>query len=199
MEDLEKLNVLVLLNAGAPGVSQLKQGVVELVFGQSVCVLRGLVSLLLLWLSRRCILTVIIIIGLLLAALARLRVGLKVFTEHLGQIVNVEARSQDRAHLHERPDVLIFRAELGGAALQLEVATDEVHDGGANAGAVLESVALGHVSVRVHAGIAVFVVGLGREVIPAGLEDVLQGLVSDLLGILVFDVSGRCHILFFLI
>ena len=189
MEDLKELDVLVLFDAGAPGIGQLEEGVMELVFGERIWVLGRFIGLL--FFRLRLSFLLVIVLGLLLAALAWLGVRLEVLTKHLGQFICVNSRSQDAAYLHERPDVFVLRAEFVGASLQDEVVADEVHDRGADARAVLKSITLGHVLVGVHAGIAVLVVGLRGEVIPAWLEHVLERLVPDLLGVLV--VLGSSH------
>ena len=91
LELSEKFFVLVLVDVGTPGIRQLKQPIKQLLFVQVVLQLRWLLLAL-----------------LVLAVILVLRIVVEVLLDELGQLIRVNCRPQQHAHLHEDAEVLFF-------------------------------------------------------------------------------------------
>ena len=105
-------------------------------------------------------------------------VDIEVFADDLSELISVDTRTQNLAHLHKDLTVLVLSAKLS-ISLKSKLLLDEVENFLTDSGVLLELLTCFHVLLRVHVRIAVLVVGLRGEVIATGFENVLKLGITD--------------------
>lgn len=177
-ELLEEVLVLVLVNVLAPCVCELKQTSEQFLLVKVVLKLGWLRFAL-----------------LVISFTFVLRVVVEIFFDKLGELVRINAWSENHADLNENSEVLFLADDAVRRGTSPGELLRELLDRFNHNGVGLKGLALGLVICRVHLGIAVLVVRLGGEDVTRSLEDVGEGFTLDSVGVLG---GGGVHFITFL-